>query len=252
LSPVLDPAAAGLVDAAGWLLHLPVYAFQAYGSLLRAATHAVRDLFDSYGYWVVFLGTLFENTLFLGTIIPGVLILLLAGISAGNGDMSPFIAAGLAFAGCVIGDTVSYLMGRYGWSRVTAGGTVHQFMERVREPIMRRGPAFVMLYHFAGYTRLLGPAGAGMLRMPYRRWAPADHFGAFLWVGSHVAIGYGLGVAGVSFDTTDKYFKVIEWLLLAFVILWFVFLYRAGWQKLRDHMFMEEEEVEEEPETVPT
>jgi membrane protein DedA with SNARE-associated domain len=84
-----------------------------------------------------------------------------------------------------------------------------------------------------------------MLRMPYRRWAPADHFGAFLWVSSHVAVGYGLGAAGVSFDTTDKYFKVIEWVLLALVILWFLFLYRTGWQKLREHVFPEEEEDEE-------
>ena len=224
------------MDAIGWVVSLPVYVFHAYGDLLRWATHAVRDLFDSYGYWVVFLGTLSENTLFVGALIPGVLVLLLAGISAGNGDMSPYLAFLLALIGTVAGDTISYLMGRYGWSRVTAGGALHEFTERVREPIMRRGVAFVMLYHFAGYTRLVGPAGAGLLRMPYRRWAPADHFGAVLWVGSHVAVGYGLGRAGVSFDTIDKYFKVIEWVLLAVVLLWFVYLYRAGWRKLREHL----------------
>jgi membrane protein DedA with SNARE-associated domain len=100
---------------------------------------------------------------------------------------------------------------------------------------MRRGITFVMLYHFAGYTRLVGPGGAGLLRMPYRRWAPADHFGAVLWVGSHVAAGYGLGRAGVRFDSIDKYFKVIEWALLALVVLWFLYLYHAGWPKLRRH-----------------
>src|SRR5262249_19324013 len=126
------------MDVAGRLVNLPVYVFQAYGDLLRWATHAVRDLFDTHGYWVVFLGTLFENTLFVGTVIPGVLILLLAGISAGNGDMSPFLAGFLALTGCIIGDTISYLMGRYGWTRLRHGGTVQQLMERVREPLMRR------------------------------------------------------------------------------------------------------------------
>src|SRR5439155_6800383 len=85
----------------------------------------------------------------------------------------------------------------------------------------------------AGYTRLVGPAGAGLLRMPYRRWAPADHFGAALWIGSHIGGGYALGLAGVNFDTTDKYFKVIEWALLAAVVALFAYLYSSGWQKIR-------------------
>ena len=228
--PVIDtaPAALAVSDILGWAVQAPVSAFHAYGELLRWATHAVRDLFDSYGYWVVFLGCLFENTLFIGLVVPGVIVLLLAGISAGNGDMSPLIAFGLAFLGTVIGDTISYFLGRFGWNRLIEGTSAHEFTERIRDPIMRRGVWFVMLYHFAGYTRLLGPASAGILRMPYRRWAPADHFGALLWTGSHIALGYGLGRAGVNFDSVDRYFKYVEWVLLALVLVYFGYLYRTG------------------------
>jgi membrane protein DedA with SNARE-associated domain len=38
----------------------------------------IEGLFESYGYWVVFLGTFLENTLFLGLLVPGVLVMLLA------------------------------------------------------------------------------------------------------------------------------------------------------------------------------
>jgi len=225
--------AAAATDILRWLAGLPASLFHAYSSALGWATDSVRDLFDSYGYWVVFFGTFFENTLFLGALIPGVLVILLAGISSYDGGMSPFLAFVIAAVGTSLGDTISYAMGRYGWSRVARGGAVHQFAERVRDPIMRRGFWFVLLYHFAGYTRLLGPAGAGLLRMPYRRWAVADHLGACIWVGTHIAIGYGLGAAGISLDSTDQYFKIFEWVLLAAVALWFVYLYRSGWKSLR-------------------
>jgi len=131
LSLVFEPASAVTVtaDAIGWLVHLPALLFHIYGEGLRLLTHGIRDLFDSYGYWVIFLGMLFENTLFLGLVVPGVLLLLLAGISAGNGELSPYLAFLLALTATILGDTTSYLMGRFGWSRVVLGSKCHEFTE---------------------------------------------------------------------------------------------------------------------------
>ena len=84
----------------------------------------------------------------------------------------------------------------------------------MREPILRRGVLFVLVYHFAGYTRVIGPTAAGLLRMPYRVWAPADYGGAVLWICAYFGIGYGLGVAGLTLDSTDRYFRFVEWGLL--------------------------------------
>jgi membrane protein DedA with SNARE-associated domain len=105
----------------------------------------------------------------------------------------------------------------------------------VREPILRRGAMFVLVYHFAGYTRVVGPASAGLLRMPYRRWAPADYTGAALWVTSFMAVGYGLGALGITLDSTDRYFRYVEWALLAIVMVWCYFMYRAAVRTFMDH-----------------
>src|SRR5437660_11838651 len=75
------------LDVLKWLIGLPVTIFHLYGSLIRWAADSVHSLFDSYGYWVVFFGTLCENVLFLGLIVPGVLVILLAGISAHEGSL---------------------------------------------------------------------------------------------------------------------------------------------------------------------
>lgn len=255
------PASVGntIVEAVRWLIGLPALIFNAYSSLLEWAADSIRDLFDAYGYWVVFLGTLSENTLLLGLIVPGVIVILLAGITAQDGAMNPFYAVALGIAGTIIGDTISYFMGRFGWTRFGQGESLRAFSESVREPLMRRGAMFVMLYHFAGYTRVVGPAAAGLLRMPYRRWAPADHIGAALWVGCFTGIGYGLGAAGITLDSTDKYFRYVEWGILAVLALWGFFLFRSSQAAImaRINQLMGEEDAgtgdeSEQPEPVAT
>jgi membrane protein DedA with SNARE-associated domain len=216
------------LDILTWIVGLPGRAFGAYSWLIESAAAAVHSLFEDYGYWVIFLGTLFENTLLLGLLVPGAFVVVLAGVNAENGVLSAPIAFLLGVLGTMIGDTISYWAGRLGWTRVQPGGSIHSFTERIREPILARGPLFVLFYHFAGYTRLFGPAAAGLLRMPYRRWAPADYGGAAVWVGAYMAIGYGLGLAGFSLDSSEKWFRVFEWGLLALVAIWLIYMARTG------------------------
>lgn len=230
-----------------WLLELPLTAFRGYSWLLRSAADAVRSLYDSYGYWVVFFGTLCENTLFLGLLVPGALVLLLAGLSAAEGSISAPAAVAAGAAGTILGDTASYLAGRFGWRRFGRGQAVRELEERVRGPLLRRGVLFVFVYHFFGYTRLIGPAAAGFLKMPYGRWAPADHAGAALWVGAYLGIGYGLGALGLTLDTTDRYFRVVEWGLLVVVLLLGYQMYRTGQREWQRHRAAAAEEKEAAP-----
>jgi membrane protein DedA with SNARE-associated domain len=236
LAPILASVGESISDVLRWLLELPATIFRGYSWLLESAADAVRSLFESYGYWVIFLGTLFENTLLLGLLVPGVLVVILAGLNAENGLLWWPLALVLGALGTMIGDTISYFMGRFGWTKIGKGGSLHQFAERVREPLIRRGPLFVLFYHFAGYTRVMGPAAAGLLRMPYRRWAPADYTGAALWVSTYMAVGYALGAAGISLDSSDRWFRVFEWGLLILVLAGGFYLYWRSRRTIMRHL----------------
>ncbi len=227
--PLLPPAsiADSALDILEWIVMVPVEIFRGYSSLLRWAADAAQSLFEDYGYWVVFFGTLCENTLLVGLIIPGALVVLLAGLAAHDGTISWPEAVGLGIAGTIIGDTISYFLGRYGWSRFGETKLLRDLYEKAREPILRRGTLFVLVYHFAGYTRVIGPTTAGLLRMPYRSWAPADYGGAVLWICAYFGIGYALGVAGLTLDSTDRYFRFVEWGLLVVTSVWVYFLLQA-------------------------
>ncbi|HEX5368569.1 MAG TPA: DedA family protein [Dehalococcoidia bacterium] len=234
------------LDILEWLVRLPLAIFHGYASLLRWAANTAQTLFEDYGYWVVFVGTLSENTLLVGLIVPGALVVLLAGLAAQDGTISVPLAIVAGFAGTVIGDTISYNMGRYGWSRFGHVKFLSDLGDKVREPILRRGFMFVLFYHFAGYTRVIGPTSAGMLRMPYRRWAPADYLGGFLWICSYLAAGYALGALGFSLDASDHWFNVFEYILFVAICVWVYFILRSRPYLLQGRLSPDEPEGDEE------
>lgn len=215
------------LDVLEWLVKLPVEIFQGYSSLLHWAANSVHSLFEQYGYWVVFFGTLTENTLLVGLIVPGALVVILAGLAAHDGTVSLPLSIIFGICGTVIGDTLSYFIGRYGWSRFGHMKMLSDLSEKVREPLINRGVWFVLFYHFAGYTRVIGPTSAGLLRMPFHRWAVADYGGAVLWIFGYFFAGYLLGVLGLSLDSTDRWFHVAEWVLLVLMMIWLYMILRS-------------------------
>lgn len=226
------------------------------GRLAEETAQLVEGLFESYGYWVVFFGTFLENTLFLGLLVPGVLVMLLAGLSVHEGMLSLPVVIVLGIGGTVSGDTVSYVIGHLGWHRALtrlAGDRFDRWSEGLRQPIMRWSVLFVLFYHFAGYSRVVGPAAAGILRMPARRWVPLDYAGASLWVTAYVMVGYVLGHLGLTLDSTQGNFRVFEWLLFAAFVTWIIILALSAPRLLRRrHLILAQAGVATEPPAGPT
>jgi membrane protein DedA with SNARE-associated domain len=178
----------------------------------------IETLFERWGYLVVFLGTCLENLMFLGLFVPGVVVLLLTGWFASDGLMDVRLALLVAIVGTSLGDTVSYLAGRFGWRKALSRAEQMPLMGTVRSTFLRRTGLFVLSYHFLGYTRLLGPLTAGALRIPFRRWWVLDALGATLWATTYVITGYMVGRLGVSFETAKDHVERLDRILLAVAI----------------------------------
>jgi membrane protein DedA with SNARE-associated domain len=169
-----------------------------------------EDLFRNYGYYVVFFGVLAENTMFLGLLVPGAIILILGGLAAENGSINLWLVLALGITATVIGDTISYFIGRSGWARFMQKGSMGKAIERVRAPVESNSVWIILGYHFAGYSRVVGPLAAGLFRIPYRRWAPLDYAGAALWVITFTIVGFAFGLAGVEFGDTKRMVQLLE------------------------------------------
>lgn len=152
----------------------------------------LHGLFERFGTPIVFVAALAEATVGVGVVFPGVVLLFLGGaFAAGDG---PTLALVLVFgiAGTVLGDVMSYALGRYGVGRL-AGRRLGAAV-RVGEALMAgRTRWLISFYHLHSATRAVGPFGAGVIRLPWQLWLPLDVAGAVIansiWIGSGALLG---------------------------------------------------------------
>ncbi len=202
--------------------------FGSFSWLTEQAIRITKDLFESYGLLTVFLAPLLENTLFLGALIPGTLVMLLAGLAANDGLISFWPAVLLGIVGAIIGDTISYGMGRYGWRWLGPESRLVRYAEDMREPLLGHSVWLVLSYHFAGYSRLVGPAAAGFLRMPLQRWMLLDYIGVSIWVFAYMSAGYLMGaIFNLTLDDSTRNDRIFEAILFAFFIIGIISIMRT-------------------------
>ena len=88
-------------------------------------THALIDgmqsAYATWGYPIVFLGAMLENTILLGFLLPGGTLVVLGAAYAQNGSMELPLVAVLAWAGTVLGASLDFALGRFGLRSRLAG-----------------------------------------------------------------------------------------------------------------------------------
>ncbi len=144
---------------------------------------------------MVFFAALAEATVGLGLLVPGVIMIFLAGAYAHEQEASLWLVFTVATAGTLLGDTISYSLGRWGggWLRGTRLGPAFRMGELL---VSGHARWLIPFYHLNSVSRTLGPFGAGALRMPLWAWLPLDYLGAIianvLWVGAGAIFGRAL------------------------------------------------------------
>lgn len=146
----------------------------------------IEPYFDRWGYLIVFLAILLENSAFIGAVVPGDIILLLGGFYAERGslDLPPIMA--LAFVGALIGDSIGYVIGRVGGRRLIVRYGHRVFLPaeriaRVERYFAEYGLVAVLIGRFAPGIRVVNTFVAGMSRMAYPRFLAAVAAAALVW-----------------------------------------------------------------------
>ena len=122
-----------------------------------------------------------------GAPVPGESLLIFASVLAGRGEMSLSALLASAWVGSVIGDNLGYLIGRkFGRGTVLRHGAKIGLTEErfsgIESTYIRYGYAAVLFARFFSILRQLNGILAGVLGMPWWRFALIDSIGAALWV----------------------------------------------------------------------
>ncbi|MBO9708715.1 MAG: DedA family protein [Caulobacter sp.] len=137
--------------------------------------------------------TLLESMFLIGAFVPATALMLLAGGLIASGALNPAEVFAWCVAGAVLGDAISFEIGR----RVGARALRHPALRPRRRAVARTrlyarryGVVSVFVGRFFGPLRAFVPVMVGMLQMKSWVFQIANVVSAMLWVGVLLAPGY--------------------------------------------------------------
>jgi membrane protein DedA with SNARE-associated domain len=150
------------------------------------------DLFARYGYLVVFLGVMLENT---GVPVPGETALLAGAALAQSGRLSLTWVVVIAIAGAILGDNFGFAIGRFGGRSLAEryGGPLGVTPARLRQFdqfFLKYGGWTVFIARFVTGLRVIGAVLAGGSGLPWHTFMLFNALGAVVWCSCIAAAGY--------------------------------------------------------------
>jgi membrane-associated protein len=137
-----------------------------------------------------------EAAIMLGFVFPGETAAILGGVLASKGGVS-LTGICLTVVLCAIaGDSVGYFVGdKWGPSLVQLGPLKkrQRGIDLALDQLRRRGAVAVFVGRFSAFLRAVIPGLAGLSRMRYRIFLPANAAGGICWGLLYVLLGYFVG-----------------------------------------------------------
>ncbi len=170
----------------------------------------LSHLIASYGYWVLFLLIAAES---LGVPLPGETALIIAGTYAGHSHkLSPWAIFAVASAAAIIGDNIGYWIGDQGGYRLARryGSKVRldeRKLKTARYLFDRHGVPVVFFGRFVSVLRAYAAFLAGVSKMRWRIFLPANAAGGIIWAGIYTLAAYLAG------DALQRVNTAISWIL---------------------------------------
>jgi membrane protein DedA with SNARE-associated domain len=158
----------------------------------------ISHLIETYGYAAVFL---FVGAESLGIPVPGETALIVAGTYAGHTHrLSPWLIFLVAAAAAIIGDNIGFWIGDKGGYRLARryGNKVRldeHKLKIARYLFDRYGGKVVFFGRFVSILRTYAAFLAGVSRMRWRRFLPANAAGGIGWAAAYTLAAYLLGDA---------------------------------------------------------
>lgn len=163
-----------------------------------SATEWLQSLAPSPPWLLFFIAviSLVESLALIGLAVPGVVLITAAASLAGHYDLSILLVLLSAFAGAVIGDSLSFLFGYTQRERIPSLWPFRQhpeWLQRGTDFFQRYGVLSVLIGRFVGPVRPIVPMVAGMMHMPKSLFLWSNLGSALLWAPAYLLPGYLLG-----------------------------------------------------------
>ena len=176
------------------------------------------------------LAIMLETSLFVGLVIPGDTVVLVA--STGVSDLPDFFfLLGAVLLGSLLGESFGFWIGRLFGERIRASKLGQRIGEKNWELadsfVEKRGGIAVAISRFLPVLHSLVPVTAGMSRMRYREFIFWTIGACSLWASAYVGVGY------LARSTYEQIAGNLKWGGLAFVAIIVIFMIIVHFGKQR-------------------
>lgn len=182
---------------------------------------------NTHQEWAAFiLGLLAmgESLLVVGIAIPATAVMLVVGGLVGNGtlDAGPVVFWGIV--GAVVGDAISYYIGRLLGPRIIHRWPLNKqrrAVARARHFFYRYGMLSIFAGRFLGPLRAILPTVAGVMKMRHGRFQVANILSAIVWIPVMLLPGYltGKSIGALGSNGTNAGL-VISFVLSVVIAVW--------------------------------
>ncbi len=192
-------------------------------ALLQSLLDWALSALGSYGYVIVFVGTLLENIFIIGSFTPGDVITAAAAFTATTPQgaaLSPWLLFISATFGTFIGTNISYFIGWRGGRELIERigprfGIQLDAIEAGEEYFDRHGSQTIIMARFIAVMKNLAPAIAGASHMKVIWFEVYTMVGAMLYSGILVGVGWFFGER---FEAGLKYLGAFSWIAFGAVV----------------------------------
>lgn len=173
------------------------------------------------------LTTFGESMVVIGAFFPATLLMGIAGAMVAAGVLSPWPVLAFCILGAVLGDAVSYWLGRKlgfrAW-RMPFLKKHRRGVARSRLFFRRYGVLAIYLCRFMGPVRAFVPLICGLTSMPNLKFQIANIGSASIWVPVMLAVGYlpakGIALLGEHGDAHTVGYGVAGIIVVGVAIIW--------------------------------
>lgn len=176
----------------------------------------LKNLYDSYGYALIFFGALLEGTFVLGLYLPGSLVILLGAALAKTGVIPFPMVIILAVAGFNCGFTLNYLLGKYGWYQIFERLGFKKQIDHAKAKLEKYEVMALLFGYVMPSAASFLTTAAGMLRLPYKRFIITSILIQSGWTLLWGSLAFWLGLTFVEYFIQYFGFVVIIGLAIYF------------------------------------
>ena len=177
----------------------------------------IKELYKTYGYYLVFFGALLEGTFLIGLYVPGSTTVLLGASLSKTGVVQYPVVLVLATSGLLIAYAINYLLGKYGWHHVLARLGLNKGIDVAKDRLEKHQEKTIFLGYFHPSSASFLSTAAGILKVPFKKFLILSIFSQSLWGILWGSLAYFFGLPMVEF-----FLKYFVFVLPTIVVIWVV------------------------------